>query len=91
MTGIADFLIALANLVEAEGRTLRRSVMRVVLGCLLLLLGIAFVAASIGLLTWCVYLVFLEAVGLPLAALFSGLFTLVAAGILVGVAVLLNR
>jgi hypothetical protein len=91
MTGVADFLIAVANLIEAEGRALRRSVMRVAIGCLLLLLGVAFVAAGVGLLTWCVYLLFLEAAGLPLAAFLSGIFVLIAAGILVGVAVLLNR
>lgn len=91
MTGIADFIIAVANLIEAEGRTLRRSVMRMALGVLLFVLGLAFLAAGIGLLTWCVYLLFLEAVGLPLAAFLSGIVVLIAAGILVGVAILLNR
>ena len=91
MTGVAGFLIAVANLIEAEGRTLRRSLMRVAIGFLLLLLGVAFLAAGVGLLTWCVCLLFLEAAGLPLAALLSGIFTLIAAGILVGVAILLNK
>ncbi|MCX5772073.1 MAG: hypothetical protein NTZ09_17620 [Candidatus Hydrogenedentes bacterium] len=91
MTGVADFLIAVANLIEAEGRTLRRSVMRVMMGFLLVLVGVTFLAAGVGLLTWCVYLLFLEAAGPTLAAFLSGIFTLIAAGILVGVAILLNK
>ena len=91
MSGVADFLIAVANLIEAEGRTLRRSVMRVVIGCLLILVSIAFLIAGFGFVTWCIYLLTLKAVGPALAAFLSGIFTLVVASILVGLAMLLNR
>lgn len=64
--------------------------MRVAIGFVLFLAGGVFLAAGVGLVTWCVYLLFLEAWPI-LAAFLAGMFTLIAAGNLAGVAVLLNK
>jgi hypothetical protein len=90
MGGVADFLIAVANLVEAEGRALRRSAMRVAIGCLLVLISLSFVLFGFALLTWCVFLAVLYWVGPALAALISGIFALIVGAILVGAAKLIT-
>lgn len=86
MRSVADFLIAVANLVEVEGKVLRRSVMRLLIGCLLVLVSLIFVFCGFAMLTWCVYVLGLKAAGPALAALLAGLFALVVSGVLVGVA-----
>jgi len=86
MRSVADFLLAVANLVEVEGKVLRRNVMRVLIGCLLVLAGLIFVFCGFAMLTFCVYVLVLKAAGPALAALLAGLFALLVSGVLVGTA-----
>lgn len=90
MGAVADFLIAVANLIEAEGRTLRRNAMKVAIGCLLVVISLSFVLCGFALLTWCVFLVALHWVGPALAAFLSGIFALIVGAILVGIARLMT-
>ena len=91
MIGVADFLIAVANLIEAEGRTLRRSVLRLAVGCLLVIAAVGAVAGTFALMTWAVYLLCLIHIGPVLAAFIAGIADLIVAVILLGTAYLLNR
>jgi hypothetical protein len=48
MKAIADFVIAFLDLLEAEGRTLKKAVMRVGTSILMLLVALMFLLAAVG-------------------------------------------
>ena len=74
-------MIALADLLEAEGRTLRRSAARLGLGLGMIVLAVAFAAAGLGLCLWAAYQYLATALGQTPAVLLAGVAALVAAGL----------
>ena len=88
---MADLVIALVELIEAEGRALRRALLNAGLG--LGLVGAATVIglAGFGLCLWSVYLYLLTLLAPPLATLATGVLTLCLSGGLLWLASRLNR
>lgn len=79
---LADFLIAVADLFEAEGRALRRALARVGQGLGLAAVATVLAAAGMGLLLWALYQYLETVMGPATTALVTGLATLFAAGVL---------
>lgn len=83
---VAEFLVSVSNLLEAEGLALRRGIMHLAIGLVFVAVSLGFLFIGIGLLCWFVYAGMLAATGGDslgdhvLAAFLSGLFALVAAG-----------
>lgn len=67
---------------EAEGRALRRAVLRLGHGFALMVVITLLMAAGSGLLLWALYQYLTAAIGPPATALLTGIVALVAAGIL---------
>ena len=83
MNSLAELLIALCELIEAEGRALRRSLMRTGAGIGLLVMSVVFGLTGLGLCLWSTYLYLATKLDAPLAALSTGLLTLtLSAGVL---------
>jgi hypothetical protein len=78
-------------LLEAEGRSLRRSIAR--LGQSLGLLAVCIILATggVGLLLWALYQSMVVALGSALSALITGLAALFAAGVISWIAYLIAR
>lgn len=67
-----EFVIALLELLEAEGRALKRSVRRVSFGLVFLLTASALILTAVGFLLAAGYLALAAALGSTLAALIMG-------------------
>ena len=91
MKSLADLAIALADLVEAEGRSLRRNIVRVGNSLTLIAIAVLLAAAGAGMLLWALYQSLAAAVGSALGALLTGLAGLIAAVILSWIAALNAR
>ncbi len=80
-TTLSDFIIALLDLLEAEGRLLRHSVTRT--GAVLALIGVAaaLLLGALLLMLWSLYQFLEPRVGTPAAGLFTGLAMLVPAAL----------
>jgi hypothetical protein len=82
LNSLAEVLIAAADLLEAEGRTLRRAFLRTVWGVALIGFAGLLAVAGAALCTWALY----QYLALPLAqstaALLTGLIVLAVAGLL---------
>jgi hypothetical protein len=88
---MAEFVIALADLFEAEARAVRFSIARLV-GAIALILGAAVLAlAGFALWLWSLYLFATRYLPPDAAALATGLVTFLAAGIMVWIAKRLNH
>lgn len=74
-------MIALAELVEAEGRELRAQASRLSRSLALVVLAILLAAGGAGLLLWAIYQSVSASLGPAGGALVSGLVGLVAAGV----------
>ena len=79
MHAITQIIASIADLLEAEGRLLRRSVLRVAKGAALLLVAAIGVSAGIALLASAAFLSIAEHLGAPTAASLVGAAVLVAA------------
>lgn len=77
-----EFVIALLELLEAEGRALKQSVRRVSFGLVFLLTASALILTSLGFLLAAGYLALAAALGSALAALIMGLASLLSAATL---------
>lgn len=77
---MADLLIALIELVEAEARDLRRATIQTGFEIALLLFAGLIVAAGMGLLGWALYLYIAAHLGAILAALVVGVIAVLAGG-----------
>ena len=86
MKAIADFIIAFLDLLEAEGRTLRRAVMRVGWGLACILIASLLALASAGFFLMGIYLHFAAQFSPPTAALLVSLVTVVLALVIAGIA-----
>jgi hypothetical protein len=102
----AEIVIAFFELLEAELRevkqsiedsaqfkasSLKRAVLRLAAGAALILAAIALILASVGMMLWSLYLYIGQFTNPASAALITSIATLVAAGILTGIARWLNR
>jgi len=88
---LADIVIALADLVEAEGRALRRSVVRTSLGIAFLRAATLMLVLGLGLCLWGIYQWLSSAMGPAGAASFIGALALLFSGGLVWLAMRLGR
>lgn len=86
MTGIADFIIAFLDLLEAEGRALRRAVMRLGWGLAFMLLAVLLLLAAAVFSLMGMYLFFASQFSPALAALLVSCITLLLALIIAGIA-----
>lgn len=91
MKGLAELIISFLDLLEAEGRTLRRSAMRVGVGLGLFVASAVVGLAGLGFCLWSAYLYFDTMLGTPMAALATGALTFLIAGGLLWTALRLNR
>jgi hypothetical protein len=78
---LTDCIIATAELVEAEGRALRRSSLRVCMVCGVAGLALALAAAGLGILLWSFYEALPARIGTPAAGVLTGLLALLIAGL----------
>lgn len=79
MESIARFFVASADLVEAEGRVLKRQIGRVLLAMGIGIVAIAFVLAGLGFVIFGLFALLAHAVGWPAAALIFGAIALATA------------
>jgi ABC-type antimicrobial peptide transport system permease subunit len=86
MKAIADFIIAFLDLLEAEGRTLRRSVMRVGWSLLLMLIAAFLVLAAAGFFLAGIYQYLSSQFAPPVTALLLSFLSLLLALIIAGIA-----
>jgi hypothetical protein len=91
MNAVADLVIALIELLEAEGRALRRAMLDTGVGLGLIVVASLFALAGLGLCFWSAYLYLVTLLGQPLAALATGVLTLCLSGGLRWAASRLNR
>jgi hypothetical protein len=76
---------------EAEGRALRRSVVRISHSLSLTVVSILLAAGGAGLMLWSLYQSLAAAVGAALGAFFTGLIALLVAGVVAWLADLIAR
>jgi hypothetical protein len=86
MHAISQLIVGVAELCEAEGRLLRRSVLRIAKGVALMLVAALGIAAGVALLASAAFLSIAERLGAPTAASLVGAAMLVAAIALAGFA-----
>ena len=86
MSALADLLIALVELFEAEGRTLRRALLGTGVSLGLILAASILVLSGLGLCLWSAYLYLGTLLEPPLAALATGALTLGLSGGLLWIA-----
>lgn len=90
-TTLSDLVIALLDLLEAEGRSLRSAVLRVGLGLGLLTIAVVMLLVSMAFLLWSAYQFVSLWLGPTLAALAMSLLALVLALLVVYLVKWLNR
>lgn len=82
MKGLADIVIALAELAEAEGELLRRRVIQLIYGTGLIGLSLAIILTGLGFLILAFYQSMLALGGPVTAALITGVTALLLGGLL---------
>jgi hypothetical protein len=87
----SQLIVGVAELCEAEGRLLRRSVLRIAKGAALMLVAALGVAGGVALLASAAFLSIAERLGAPVAASLVGAAMLVAALGLAGFAARFTR
>lgn len=88
---MTEYIIALADLLEAEGRLLRHSVMRAGAGLAALAVAALLVFVGLGFCLWAVYQGLLVQVGAVNAALAVGVLMLLLAGLMAWIAIRIAR
>jgi hypothetical protein len=88
---LAEILIALVDLLEAEARAFRRGLRNLAIACMLLSGGLIFLVAGLGLMLWGVYMPIAASVGRIGAAFILGGISLTVTLVLVIVARWLTR
>lgn len=86
-----ELLIATANLMEAEGRTLRRVVLLTGVQLLVLAGALVLALAGLGLFLWAAYLGLAIALGPAAAAVLLGALVFILAGLLTWLTLRLSR
>ena len=80
MNALAELAIALAELLEAEGRALERGIARVTISLGMIFAAAVLALAGLGLCLWGLHLYLATWMQPPLAAFASGVATLVVSG-----------
>lgn len=80
---LSEFIVRLADLVEAEGRSLRHSTVRVALAIGLVVVATGAASVGLGLLVTAVYLAIANQIGPAPGAAIAGTVSLAAGGVLV--------
>lgn len=88
---LADFLLAVADLIESEARALRKGLLQFVVAVGVLALAFAFVVAGFGLLMVALFLGLESAMASPAAAALTGVISLAIALLLMWSAKILAR
>lgn len=88
---MTEYIIALVDLLEAEGRVLRSTVMRTGVGLACLAVAALLTFAGLGLCLWAAYQGLAAQVGPASAALVIGVLTLLLAGLMAWTAIRLTR
>jgi hypothetical protein len=88
---LAELIISFLDLLEVEGRTLRRWAMRVGVGLALVVVSAVLGLAALGFCLWSAYLYFDTMLGTPMGALATGALTFLIAGGLLWTALRLSR
>lgn len=91
MKKLADIAISLADLAEAEGRLLRRNIIRLGNSLILVAVSILLAAAGAGMMLWALYQSLTAATGPAMGAFLTGLAGLIGAGGLSWIASQKNR
>lgn len=87
MNYLADILLSLLDLMEAEGRALRQGIVKAAVSLALILVAAVLLLGALTWLTWSMFLgLAATALGSAVAALLTGLATLVLAGIVLAFA-----
>jgi len=84
-------VIALADLAEAEGRELRRNIVRLGQGAALNSVAVVLAAAGSCLILWAFYQFMVMLMGPLLGALVTGVIGILSAGVLIWIAQLIIR
>lgn len=84
-------MIALADLAEAEGRSLRYGIARVGGALALLTVSAVMLLAGLGFWLWGIYALATQYIPAPSAAALTGLFAVVMAGVVLWLAARVNR
>ena len=90
-TTISDLVIAFLDLLEAEGRQLRRSALDLGLSLGVVVLAMVVGGVAVGFFLWGVYQLLLTWFAPPVTAFLMSLLALVLALVLLGIARWLNR
>lgn len=91
MRAVARFITKVADLVEAEGRALRRSSVAVALAAALALAAGLVGVGGVGLVAWGLFEALRSATGVIVAAFICGVFLLMCAGGLIWTVIRLGR
>ena len=91
MNSLAELLIALCELIEAEGRALRHSLMRTGASLALLLVSAVLGLVGLGFCLWGAYLYLGTKLDAPLATLATGSLTLLLSAGVLWIALRLGR
>ena len=91
MSALAELTLALAELLEAEGRALQRGVVRAAIAIGVVAATAVLGLAGLGLCLWGVYLYLATMLTPPLAAFATGALTLVVSGGLLWTALRVGR
>jgi hypothetical protein len=91
LRGLAELIIALLELLEAEARAFRNGLFRLILSLALLGTAGTLTLGGLGLILWAVYLYLAILLSPPTATLLTGIVTLLVSGGLVWSARRLNR
>ena len=87
MQGLTQLGLAVLDLAEAEGRTLRHGAVRVASAVFVLLVAAIVALGGLGMLVWSLFLGFASMeIGANWAALWTGLITLLVSGALLWIA-----
>lgn len=78
---LADFILAVADLLELEGRALKRGVVKVAIACAVVCVVLLFMVAGFGLVVWGIYAALMGPLGHVGAGLLTGAISLLLATI----------
>ena len=88
---MTEYIIALADLLEAEGRLLRRTVMHTGAGLTVLAVGALLLFGGLGCCLWAAYQALALKLGTVIAALLIGVLMLLVAGLIIWTVIRLAR
>ena len=88
---MTEYIIALTDLFEAEGRLLRRTVMHTGAGLAVLMVGALLLFGGLGCCLWAAYQALALQLGTVIAALLIGVLMVIVAGLIIWTVIRLAR